>query len=157
MSFQPLTFYETLSLLVSILGFAAVVITLYLMGRQTRRMTDSLKIAAFQADTAHMLSVDSLFIVHAEIRPYFHDGKVIDLNDPNSDKVLAMAGLLLDYFGSIIHQRPYVPQMYPSNWWNEYFIDMFASSPTLCEYLRKTAEYYPKELIQFMKAGEAKR
>lgn len=151
-----LTLFEVLSLIISVAGFLVIVRSLAMTRRQTKEMTDTLKAAAHQADTAHMLAVDALFVNQPDLRPYFYSQKEVDRDHPDYDKVQAMAGLLLDYFGAIAYQRPHIPQIYPNTWWDPYFINMFANSPMLCAYLEEHEEYYPI-LLSFKRTGENKR
>jgi hypothetical protein len=161
---RPLTLYELLSIMVSIAGFAAVIITLLLMRHQTRDMTrqtqsvaDSLKGTMFQSSLTQMYAVDTLFIVHPELRPYFYSGKDVCEGDPDYNKALAISELFLDYFGSILVQAKHFPQVWPANWWIPYFKDVFANSPVLCRYLESTSDWYQEELIDMMKEVKALR
>ncbi len=79
-----MTFYELLSLVVSIAGFVAVIITLVLLMRQTREMAaqskyvaETLRDSIYESIENRELSFDEIFINHPEMRPYFYSGKEI--------------------------------------------------------------------------------
>lgn len=157
MALQPLTTYEILSLIVSIAGFATVIITLILTRNQTALIAKSLEGNIHQSSASQMFDVDSIFINHPEMRPYFYSRKEINEDDPAYNKALAISEFLLDYFGSILIQRKQYPNVWPTNWWHPYFVDLFANSPLLCHRLKATKEWYIEEMLQLMREGEMLR
>jgi len=161
---QPMTIYELLSLIISVAGFATVIISLVLLIRQTRDMTmqtkfvaESLRTSAYEAVASQMFTVDEIFINHPELRPYFYSGKDISEDDPAYNRVIAVAEFILDFFGSVLLQMQHFPQVWPRKWWEEYFIDSFANSPVLCRYLENVKEWYVDDLINLMREGERRR
>ena len=161
---QPMTTYELLSLIISVAGFVTVIISIIMLIRQTREMTlqtnlvaESLRTATYEAVASQMFAIDEIFIRYPELRPYFYSGKDISENDPDYDKVVAIAEFILDFFGSVLLQMQHFPQVWPRKWWEEYFIDSFANSPVLCRYLESVKEWYIDDLIKLMGEGERRR
>lgn len=153
-SFQPLTDYEFFSLIVSIAGFVAIIVTIILTRSQTTSMAQSLKENIHEISSNQMFDMDKVFIDHPEMRPYFYARKDISENDPSYQRALAISEYLLDYFGSILVQRKRFPNVWPSNWWYPYFTYVFANSPLLCRQLKETKEWYTEELSHIMNQGE---
>jgi hypothetical protein len=161
---QTMTLYEMLSLVISIAGFIAVVITLILLMRQTREMTaqtkyvaESLQSNAYESLLNQVFSVNQVFIDSPELRQYFRSGKVISENDASYDKVIAIADLLLDFIDSLMQHAHRFPEMWPHQWWKEYAIDSFAKSQILCSHLESIKDLYSDDLIVLMRSGEARR
>jgi hypothetical protein len=161
---QPLTSFEAISLLVSIVGFAAVILTLLFMRRQTSAMitqtksgTDSLKSSAYQSCATQMFTVDAVFVKHPELHRYFYSGEDVSEGDPAYERVIAICELFLDYIDSVLTQEEQLPDFWPIDRWEQYFIDIFSSSPALCRYLNLTRGWYPDKIIQLMEAGERAR
>lgn len=163
-SLQPMTLYELLSLIISIAGFAILIITLVFLTRQTREMAtqtrhvgDSLKGNAYGSVASQMFAVDRVFINEPELRPYFYSGRDISNDDPLYDKVVAVAELLLDFFDSVLLQQKHFPQIWPRQWWEAYMMYSFANSPLLCGYLESVKDWYTEDLVHLMRKGEAQR
>ncbi len=164
MSNEPLSLYQLLSLLILLAGFAAVggvLLLWYRLARQTARQTaqiaDSLKVSLYGAGAIQMLTVDSLFLDHPGLRPYFYGGQDLREDDSLYPQALAMAELVLDYFNSIMRQMRHFPDVWPRVWWESYLIDSFKNSPVLCRYLRSVGDWYSADLNVLMKQGERKR
>ena len=164
LSNEPLGLFGALFLLAAVAGVAVVAGGFWLCYRQLREMTrrgaeiaESLRIRVYGAAGQQMLTVDSLFLNHPELRPYFYSGQVLSADDPLYPRALAMAELVLDYFNSVMRQMRHFPEMWPRVWWESYLIDSFKNSPLLCEYLRSVGEWYSPDLAVLMKRGERKR
>lgn len=158
---QPLTSFEAISLIVSIVGFAAVILTLWFMRRQTGAMitqtksgTDSLKSSAYQSCATQMFTVDAAFVKYPELHRYFYSGVDVTEGDPAYERVIAMAELFLDYVDTVLTQEEQLPAFWPLDKWEQYFIDIFSSSPVLCRYLNLTKVWYPDKVIRLKEAGE---
>jgi len=158
---QSLTRYEFLSLIISIAGFLSVLVTLFILVRQTKAMTDQSKYLAnalassvYQTVTNTSFALDTMFMEHPELRPYFFDGKEIDEKDSNYEIVSAAAEFHLDYFISLLVQIKYFPERFGAV--QAYILDEFAQSPMLCRYLEKRKAWYSDELVMLMKKGATK-
>jgi hypothetical protein len=160
---QAMTYYETLSLCISGAGFAAVIITLVLLMKQTNAMikqalflSESTEIAAYQSIVSQIMEVDKLFIKHSELRAYFYSGKYIDKTNSDYEKVIAISEYFLDYFEVEILQARYFPKLWPQWWeaWKTFMKNIFANSPIMCEYLTSKKGWYIKELIDVMELAQ---
>jgi hypothetical protein len=148
LTLQPLSLYELMSLVISVAGFVTVIISIFLLNR-------SLKNDTYQGSANQMFAADQIFITYPDLRPYFYSGKDMSEDDPNYDRVIAIAEYMQDYFGAILIQCKRLPHIWPQNWWLPYFKYVFANSPVLCRNLEASAGWYQKELIDLMKEGKA--
>lgn len=142
--------YEILSLLVSIGTLLTVIISILPLNKSLRSST-------FEAGRGHLFDFNQIFINNPDLRPYFYSGKELNEDDPNYDKVMAMAENFQDFMDSVLMQRKSFPRIWPKSWWIPYFKDIFANSPVLCRSLRSTSNWYQPELIKLMEQGEALR
>jgi hypothetical protein len=97
-----------------------------------------------------MFLIDTTFVDHPELRGYFYEGRRVPADDPNRDRVFAMAELLLDHFDYILLQVKCFPTLYPEDFWTQYMQDCFSSSPVLCEFLENKKRWYSAELVVMM-------
>lgn len=163
LSSETLTPYEFLSLVVSALGFVAVVVSLVFLMKQTAAATeqskyvaDSLTSSNYASIGAVMFSVNQVFIDHPELRPYFYDGENADERNPDYARILAVAERILDYFSYILILSYRYPRLWPPNWWASLMEERFVSSPAMREHLRKTRELYVPELYDMMLKVESR-
>src|SRR3954454_22032148 len=96
-----MTTYEQLSVVISFVGFAAIVISLWFLYRQTR-------ISSFGTVHNFILSCDRIFVDHPHMRPYFYDRRDIKEEDIEYYMALAIAETILDTFEAYVHQGSYV-------------------------------------------------
>ena len=132
-----MTTYEQLSVLISIVGFAAVVISLWFLYRQT-------KIASFGTVHNFILSCDRIFVEYPHMRPYFYDGKDIQEGEVDYNLALAIAETILDTFEAYVHQGTYVE--YYETMWERYIRDAFRDSPVLRRYFDRVRGWYPEKI-----------
>jgi len=161
---EPITLYELLTLIVSIGGFATVIVTIILLIKQTKEIAtqtkyvaESLRSSAYGVIAAQVFDTDKIFIDCPELRPIFYSSKDVEENDPLYNKAMAVAEFILDYFESALLQNKYFPQVWPIPVWEEYIIDSFAQSPVLCRYLSSKKGWYVDKLVDLMEQGEARR
>jgi hypothetical protein len=162
-----MSLYEVLSLLISSLGFGAIVVSLFFLRQQvteatvqTAKVSASLKSSVYSGITEATLTVDRLFIDHPELRPYFYSEKLVSENDTDYHKVLAAAEYILDFFSAIVMQAKHFPEIWPRLEWEEYMVDMFARSPALCDYLKSVSNWYvgdSSDIMRLMNTGERRR
>ena len=144
---QPISLYDLITLIVSAAGFIAVIISIHLLNK-------SLQSSTFEAGRGHLFDFNQIFITYPELRPYFYSRKEISEDDPNYERVMAMAENFQDFMDSVLMQRKRFPQVWPKSWWLPYFKYIFVNSPALCRSLESTSDWYQKELIDLM--NEAK-
>lgn len=157
-SSEGLSLYELLSLVISLVGFAAVVISLILLRVQTRQMTlqtklltDTFRESAYEGMANRMLELDQIFITYPEMHPYFYEGAEISEDHPDYNRAWAIAEAMMDYFDAINRAHRSTLE---SSWWQSYLADSFASSPILCEYLQRAHTWYDPELIEVMQRAQ---
>jgi len=154
---QPLTAYEAISLVVSIVGFAAVVLTLWFMQRQTSSGADSLKNGAYQNCANQLFTIDKVFVKYPELHRYFYSGMDVSEGDPAYERVVVVAELVLDFIDTVLIQEAALPAYWHLERWEPYFIDLFISGPVLCRYLSLNKSWYPQRMIHLMEKGERAR
>jgi len=162
---KPLTIYELLSLLVSLFGFVAVVISLWFLKKQTAAsagqtamLAEAVGDSPYATLGEHLTTINQVFIDHPETRPHFYDNMPMPEGDVERSRVLAVAETLLDFMDSIIYQRDRLVRVYGVEWWEcwrTYIRDSFAASDVLCQHLDDRQSWYSDELHEL--AGEARR
>ena len=154
---QPLTAFEAISLMVSIAGFAVVVLTLWFIQRQTRSGADSLKSSAHQTCADQLFTIDKVFVEYPGLQRYFYSGSYISEGDPAYERVVAIADLFLDFIDTVLILEKKLPEFYDPKRWKPFITDLFTSSPVLCRHLRLNESWYTKKMIDLMKEGERAR
>ena len=146
---KQLSPFETLSLLLSLLGLMSIGILAY----QTRQSSRALESTAEQTIQSQQLELDKIFIENSSLRPYFDSGKDLGERDPNRDKVLALADLQIDFFGSVLTQTANIPALQhdTAEWraWENYIHSTFSASPVMCQRLASTKDWYTPEFVSF--------
>jgi len=151
---QPLTAFEAISLMVSIAGFAVVVLTLWFIQRQTRSGADSLKSSAHQTCADQLFTIDKVFVEYPGLQRYFYSGSYISEGDPAYERVVAISDLFLDFIDTILILEKKLPEFYDPRRWEPFFIDLFSRSPVLCKHLSSNKRWFPQEMIELMNKGE---
>jgi len=147
-----MTLYELLSLIISAAGFIGVIITLYLMNRQTRMSDRELKENLLVPLKTQQLELDKLFVERPHLRKYFYNGEII--SEDKSDEyaqAAAVAEYMLDHFAAVMSHTTTEGKPLISTIWREYMKDCFAHSPILCTTLEKYGRWYPGELSNIKK------
>lgn len=145
---KALTLYELLSLIISAAGFIAVIITLYLLNRQTRMSARELRENLLIPLKTQQLELDKLFVEHPHIRKYFYNGENIDEDKKDEyAQVAAVAEYILDHLAAVISHTTAEGQPLTSTIWREYMKDCFANSPVLWATLERYDRWYPRELL----------
>src|SRR5690348_8827810 len=132
--------YEAVSIVVSIAGSLAVVVTLWFVYRQTRifaTQTDYVArtLATTLADdiNGRIEALTRIFIQYPEMRPYFYKGQPIDETHADYARAEAIAELMLDTLFAIADQAKRSGELKPGQRggtnWTAYVRDCFAQSP----------------------------
>jgi hypothetical protein len=159
-----MTVYEGLSLLVSAAGFFTVLVSLYLLHRQTTifaKQADYLarsfssSFSQSMNDFTHQIS--RLFIQYPELRPYFYMGRTIEETHPDYLRAEAVAEVILDIFWTMAQQaeRFMTPNQFNEGqqMWLEYVGDCFAQSPILVKVLLQRQHWYGERMVAEMHKG----
>lgn len=148
---KPLTPYELATLLMSLTGL----VSLFLISQQVNTAKRQAKALTTQSVMSQLLEVDKLFIKDPELRPYFYSRKVISEDDPNYNKVLAIAEFQLDFFDSYLTQSEYLTLSTDEEKqnWEKYIVDSFANSLPMCQRLKDAPGWYSAKLENLAKCG----
>lgn len=145
---KALTPYEWCSLVVSIVGFAAVVVTLYLLHIENKLSDRALKEGALVPLKLQQLEIDKIFIEQPHLRKYFYENVPLgDPNSPESAQALAMAEYILDHFAAILPHTTVKGEPLTSTIWRNYIRDSCANSRVLSDTLRTRRQWYPTDLL----------
>ncbi len=167
-----MTLYETLSLTISFLGTVAVVATLIYLARQTGESTKqttlvarSLRDSALDNLSSRVLIVSQIFIENPSLRKYFYYSKEIDTENPDYEKVEAIAVLFLDIFDYYASNKRLFSRAgfatdgigWPA-WedWSNWIEEMFVNSPVLRKSYLPLSHWYQPELESLWMAAESR-
>lgn len=121
-------------------------------GIQTKLSRNAVIAQTWQNLTQPGNDISKVFVDHPRLRPYFYDGKQVKKGDPDFDAVMAVAEMYLDFIDSF--QDDYVfdlPGMAKDGenrrLWNQYFKDIFVSSPALCAYAKEKKHWYSEDTL----------
>jgi hypothetical protein len=118
---RPLTLYEWFSLLVSIAGFAGIIVTLYLLRAENRLADRALKESALSPLKVQQLEIDKIFIEHPHLRKYFYDNAAIrDEASLEAAPAFALAEYILDHFAAILPHTTISGEPLTSTIWRNY-------------------------------------
>ena len=117
-------------------GFIGLVVSILYLVKQTRQLVTQTKASTFADAGEIMFTIGSIFVQYPDCRPYFHEGVELGSNGTERGRVLAVAEMLLDFFDYILLQQESFSIVYPTDPWQQYMVDSFAASPTLCDLLK---------------------
>jgi hypothetical protein len=163
--------------LISILTLALVLITIvYVLAtwlilhqnkRQVKLLANQIEHNSYNAFEATVLQVDTEFIRHSELRPYFYDG--IDINQDHKlyNKACSMAESLIDFFDHIItviemnapdgETSSSKHEHWSQQFWSKWIVEMFSKSPILIKYFDSKSDWYPGgTLVKLHEQGKEK-
>ncbi len=167
MDAQPISPYEVLTLVVSVISSITVVISLFLVYRQTRifaKQTEyvarslGVTLAGSMNDQSHEIS--RLFVQYPTLRPYFYDGQPIEETHPDFPRAEAIAELILDIFwtmGTTVRRygdaSNFLSPDGSGELWQNFVGESFAQSPILVNTLLKRRGWYGEAMVDQMNAG----
>lgn len=150
-----LSLYQQLSLAVSAAGFLAVIISVLILARQTSAVARTTRMQAFVSVRDQMLAIDELFLRYPDLRPYFYGGRYPSKDDPQLiNRAETVAETILDLFEVVILQRERFAIAWSKETWDAYMSHMFASSRFLCDYLDRSAGWFPEELVTLKRRAQ---
>jgi hypothetical protein len=139
-------------LIVSALGFTAVIFSIWTAQGQLSLMSAQTCLQVKDRSLSNTLALDRVFLDHPELRPYFYEGKDLDKADPLYPKVEAVADTHLDVYGYGLSYRARFPDQYHDPKAYEHCVrDMLALSPVMRRRLEKKAEWFSPELRELLK------
>lgn len=152
---KPLTVYELATLLLSLIGLGSLFFIarqVHMAGEQAQAAKIQTQALTTQSVMSQLLQLDSLFIEHPEVRPYFYYGKEINKGDEHYDRALAVAEFQLDFFDSYLTQSQYLTLGDEERQnWEKYITDSFSTSPIMCARLKDAPGWYGAKLEKLAK------
>ena len=159
---EPLSRFQRLSLalsvvalLISALGFAAVIFSIQTAQGQMNYMNAQTRVQIRDRSLSNCLSLHKIFLDQPELRPYFFEGKDLKESDPLYPKVVAVAEMHLDVFAYNLDYRLVFPDDYrrPEDY-KRYICSRLALSPVMRRHLEKHAEWF-SPYLQHLDDGRA--
>jgi hypothetical protein len=140
---------STVAAIFSIVVSSFAVLVSIAFGWTSRKIAQrGLRQVGLQSSTELMLSVDRIFIEHADIRPYFYNNCAVPagvgIGEKGNDRnlVLAVAEFVLDVLECIWDHNDDNKVTADRTAWKQYILDVFTTSPALRELY---AEYQPPD------------
>lgn len=147
---------STLTLL--FLSYQAVLAT-----QQTRNNSTSTIASLYSQIAGHMLDIDKTFVAHPELRPYFYRNRALPPAGKSADyeRCMAVAETLLDFLDLVIvlqeiscsYKTSHIFQHHIEEW-NDYFIEIYRTSPALRRCFKEHQSWYSQHLIDFLNGDE---
>ncbi|KXK63670.1 hypothetical protein AWW66_01520 [Micromonospora rosaria] len=100
------------------------------------------RVATYYGVIGLFRELDKTFIEYPDVRPYFYDGKPVDVDGPTAYRIRAVAELVLDTFEWIWHRQKDLDTN-GEDGWRAYIVDMFSSSPALQQHYAGSTSWYP--------------
>jgi hypothetical protein len=90
-----------------------------------------------------LLEVDRLLVEFPSFRPYLYEGKRSVATDPEHERRLAAATMILDIAEYIWERRDDIRKNEDRQAWRLWLLSLFATSPLLAELYARHPEWYP--------------
>jgi len=149
------------SLLQGITGVLTLVTIVYVL-QQTKEMTKQSRLSAtatmaslYENIISKMLDIDKIFFDDPGMKPYFYKNQKIDENDPNYDKAMSLAELLVDFMDLVVvlekeAEKQTGPTDIPWADWKSYFKDIYNTSPIIRTYWSERGHWYTNTLADIL-------
>jgi hypothetical protein len=124
---------------VAVVGFAAVIYQLF-------QVEKSLRASARSSIYSMAATVKQNIIDDPALKPYFYDGKELNSEDSNYNKVIAMADLYSLYLEKIATQSESISKDNKDAWAENYITEVYNNCPAVREHLHKHKNSYSDEL-----------
>jgi hypothetical protein len=107
---------------------------------QTSIYTISAEIYKYLADNSHL-------------RPYFHENKKLEENDPNTQQLLVFCEVLADFFEFVIVKKSTLDRNFIEPW-EFYMRKIYKNSPVFRKYIEESGEQYTEPLKKILFSAE---
>jgi len=134
---------STIQTSVGVIGFGALIY-------QLRQVERSVRSATRWSIYDLSARVKQNIIDSPELRPYFHDGKEITVDDDNYDKAMAVADLFCLYLEKIATQGEGISEQNRTSW-GEYVRDVYNNCPAIRLHLNGKESWYSDEFWEIIK------
>jgi len=130
---------ETVPAIVTVFGFIAVIY-------QLRQVEISTRVEVHDMLASHTREVLSIFKDYPNRRPYFYEGKQIERDDPEYNRLLIISEYWFDLFEHVVQKRT---KMSPDLWntWENYIKRLYYSSPILQTFIQEHQEMYTQKVL----------
>ncbi len=136
---------DSITAIVVVAGFAFTV-------SQIWRLQESTDMSAWNAVSQQWLNMDKLLVQNSDVRKYVYNTIPISQDNPESDKVMAIAIYVLDFVDNAISTSNYIVTKYPGEKsvihpqeWESYFRQTFFKSAVICDTLKQIQTGYHPE------------
>jgi hypothetical protein len=129
---------EYVKIAISLAGVVTIVLAVW----QWQMANVVAKEAAYQRIASEWRDHLKTFVDKPDLRPYFEEGKALDLNYDKAQAVLAVADLRLDTADAILTYAALHGASNEIGGWKSTFARAFQTSPTLCARLKETKSNY---------------
>lgn len=126
-----------------ILSIVAIVVALLSTAYIYRLSQRAHRVSTYYGVIGLFRDLTRIFIEHPELRPYFYDGKPVDVDDKlRHYKIQAAAEAVLDSFEWIWRRRIELNTK-GEDGWRAYIVETFSSSPALQQHYARFSSWYP--------------
>ena len=108
---------------------------------------NSLKYNVYITSTNWTLEIDKMFFANPELRPYFYEGKDIAPTDPQYQRAVSMAEMLIDSMDSVAAIGENFPDEVKFDGWKNWIMGTFSNSPLLVRHLEELRDWYQPQPI----------
>lgn len=114
----------------TIAGFLVVIFTVLRIDAPTKR-------SVFASMSQWTMDIDKTFIEYPEFRPYFYAGKQIKPDDPQYNRAVSIAEMMIDSMDSVLQHSKAVRGGVVYEGWDNWIDDSFETSPLLREQMER--------------------
>ena len=129
----------------AIAGVPLVVGSLLTVAFQVMREAKAERAAVYQEIVRTMLDIDGIFVERPELRKYFYRGVAIEPGDPEYERTLALAEMIVDFADNVVQQAERMGEDL-TKYWQAYLCDLYESSPPVREFWAENCHWYAPDL-----------
>ena len=134
---------------VAIIGFPILILTLLMIWRQAQYTHHAAMSQVYQNTANDFATVQRYFMKNPEYRPYFYDGKSLDVLDLEYVRVSAIAEFFLHAVHNLTIHRRYMEE-YPWHVWERSLRDIYNKGPILQQFLLEHPDWYTDEVHRIL-------
>lgn len=158
---------QIIQAITAIISLPFLMLSVWILQRQTREVAQQTKLSAdatkasiYSNINAQMIEIDRFFFDHPEIKPYFYGNAEFSKENPDYERILSVAEMLMDFMDNAFMLMPHMPDFPWETTWIRYFNDLIVSSPALQKfwvdnrewYTDQIEKYYPNEMKKILES-----
>jgi len=148
---KPIEFVTMVATILALLFAGGGAIFVY---RQVFDLRQALDSQAYGVITEHLNGLNTRFVEHPEMRPYFRAGKALPESDIERQRIFAVADIYLDFIDNFYVQVNHLDRShYDLCGWRTFFKRSFERSPVLCAVLCKDQDEYGEPMKRIAAAS----